>query len=211
MPPNDQLPSLGGFQPFTLSDYPGRPAAMLYTRGCNLRCPFCHNGGLLEQPTADVEDVPYSHVLNLLTERRGKLTGVVISGGEPTIHPGLPALCRRLKDLGYAVKLDTNGTRPAALRNLLAENLLDFVAQDIKGPLERYDEFCGRSVERAAVLESIDLVASSGLPHLFRTTLVEPLLRPGDRERIAALVPPGSRHVWQRFNPARALDPVLRG
>jgi len=206
----DSLPPLGGFQPFTLSDYPGRPAALLFTSGCNLRCPFCHNWGLLETPDADGGRVPYEHVFAVLAERAGKLGGVVITGGEPTIHPGLPVLCHRIKDLGYAVKLDTNGTRPSMLRSLLAEKLIDYVAMDLKGPLERYDEFSGISVERTALLESIGIIAGSGLPHRFRTTLVEPLLRPGDRERIAALVPEGSPYVLQRFEPSRALDPALR-
>ena len=199
---------IGGFVPVSLCDYPCRVAAVVFVQGCNFRCPFCHNGHLVppEAATALDEDA----VLARLRERRTRLGGVVVSGGEPTLQPDLPLFLLRLKSLGLAVKLDTNGSRPDVLELLLAEALVDYIAMDLKAPWEKYARLTGGSRDLVLLRRSLRLVAASGLPHEFRTTRVEPLLSAEDCVAIARLVPPGSIHKWQRFRPEHSLDPALR-
>lgn len=200
---------LGGFQPFTLSDFPGRIAAIVFTQGCNFRCPFCHNGALINadaSANAPTED----EVLAFLAGRRGKLEGVVVSGGEPTIQPDLPDFLRQVRALGYQIKLDTNGSRPEVIAALLEEGLVDYIAMDLKAPLESYHRLSGVSVPKRLLEESIAVISWSGLDHEFRTTVVEPLLSSADIQAIQGIVPSGSRHRLQPFRPEHALDPSLR-
>jgi pyruvate formate lyase activating enzyme len=198
---------LGGMQRCSFSDYPGRVAAVLFTQGCNFRCPFCHNGSLLPRkcaaPLTEKEVLPY------LATRRGKLGGVVISGGEPTEHADLPRFIARVRDLCFAIKLDTNGSHPEMVEQLLQEGLVDYIAMDIKAPLHKYDVLCGVPVDTGAVRRSIAIIAGSGVEHHFRTTRVESLLTADDFGELLALVPPGSRHVAQPFVPENAWQPEL--
>lgn len=199
---------IGGFVPVSLCDYPCRVAAVVFAQGCNFRCPWCHNGHLVpaEAPTGLEE----AAVLGRLRERRDRLGGVVVSGGEPTLQPDLPEFLLRLRDLGLAVKLDTNGSRPDVLELLLAERLVDYVAMDLKAPWEKYDRLTGGARDLVLLRRSVRLIAASGLPHEFRTTRVEALLTAADCAAVAGLVPPGSVHKWQRFRPEHSLDPALR-
>ncbi len=200
----------GGFQPFTLSDYPGRMAAIAFTQGCNFRCPFCHNGALLPMAAPEETLVPEAVVLDHLYRRRGKLDGLVVSGGEPTLQKALPGFLRRVKDLGFLVKLDTNGSRPDVLRRLLEDGLVDFVAMDIKATPEKYGRLSGvDGVSWGCIEESIAAVTWSGVEHLFRTTMVPALLTPQDLHRIRELLPESSPHKIQQFNPENALEPAL--
>jgi pyruvate formate lyase activating enzyme len=202
---------IGGLERFTLSDFPGRAAAIVFTQGCNFRCPFCHNGQLLPmRPPAASALVPESEVLAFLAKRRGRLDGVVITGGEPTLQPDLADFLRALRALGFATKLDTNGSQPDIVRELLENGLLDYVAVDLKAPIDRYAMLAGVRVDLASIRTSIALVAASGVPHEFRTTVVPRLLSPDDVKAIRALVPPGSPHRLQAFRPEHALDPSLR-
>ncbi len=201
---------IGGFQPFTLSDFPGHLAAMVFTQGCNFRCPFCHNGALIPSRAA-AGLMPEEEVLSFLEQRRNRLTGVVVTGGEPTIQPRLPEFLRQIKALGYKVKLDTNGARPAVLAALLEEELLDYIAMDLKAPLERYHRLAGICVPVRDLEESIAMISWSGLAHEFRTTFVTPLLNHLDLMAIQALVPSKSHYRVQPFVSENALDPVLRG
>ena len=198
---------IGGFVPVSLCDYPCRVAAVIFTQGCNFRCPFCHNGGLIPDDAAATSG---DEVLRFLERRRRVLTGVVVSGGEPTLQPDLIDFCRTLKSLGYAVKLDTNGSRPDVLAALLAEGLVDYVAMDVKAPASAYDRLTGVRTPMARLWESMNLVAASGLPHQFRTTYVQPLLSADDLAAIRAALPAGSPHVVNAFRPDLALDPTLR-
>jgi len=154
--------------------------------------------------------VPLEHVFAFLRDRRGKLDGVVVTGGEPTIQPRLAPFLRQVKALGYHVKLDTNGGRPEVVAALLEEGLIDYLAMDIKAPLACYERLAGRRVPRDTLEESIALVARSGVEHEFRTTVVEALLSAEDVRRIRAIVPSGSPHRLQPFQPQHALDPALR-
>lgn len=201
--------TLAGFVPLSLCDYPGRVASVLFTQGCNFRCPWCHNAHLLPV-TSPAGSVPYDteEVIAVLAARRTRVDGVVVTGGEPTLHAGLPAFLRRLHVLGLRIKLDTNGTRPAVLRTLFAERLLDYVAMDVKAPWARYAVLTGTyACDVAALRASVALIAGSGVAHQFRTTRVDPLLSGFDYEAIRLQIPDGSPHVWQAFRPDACLTP----
>ncbi len=202
--------NLAGFVPLSLCDYPGRVAAVVFTQGCNFRCPWCHNGHLLPLGAEPAARVSEESVVSVLSERRRKLGGVVVSGGEPTLQPALPRFLRRLKALGLDVKLDTNGSLPDVLRQLLRDRLLDFVAMDVKAPWSRYAALTGAArCDVAAVRASLALIAASGVAHQFRTTRVDPLLSESEYGRIREQIPPGSPHAWQTFRPAFSRDPAL--
>ena len=200
---------LGGFQPFTLTDFPGRAAAIVFTQGCNFRCPFCHNIELIPaKPSLDEALSPES-IIEFLGQRVKQLDGVVITGGEPCIQQDLPAFCLQLKALDFDVKVDTNGSRPEVVRQLMKEALVDFIAMDIKAPLESYSMLSGVDISTETIVKSIEVIASSNIPHLFRTTFVKPLLTEQDADKIIKLVPSGSRHVFQEFRPERVLRPDI--
>jgi pyruvate formate lyase activating enzyme len=198
----------GGFQPFTLSDYPGCVAAIAFTQGCNFRCPFCHNGALIPMQTAAA--VEEQDILAILETRKGKLKGLVVSGGEPTIQPALPYFLKKVKAMGYQIKLDTNGSRPDVIAALIQASLVDYIAMDIKAPLEIYSTLTGVEANTRNIEESIATLSWSKIPHHFRTTNVTPLLTPADMKTIRLLAPAGSKHMVQPFNPKNAFDPALR-
>jgi pyruvate formate lyase activating enzyme len=198
---------IGGFLPLTLSDFPGHTAAIVFAQGCNFRCPFCHNGDLLPEGPGRL---PETEVLAKLEARRGRLSGVVLSGGEPTLQPDLPDFCAGLKGRGLAVKLDTNGSQPAVLRNLLAAGLLDSIAMDVKAPPHAYARLAGVPDAWPRVQESLSLIAESGIAHLFRTTVVSDLLDERNLAEIRRLIPDSSPYVRQPFRPELALDHTLR-
>lgn len=201
---------IGGFQAFSLSDYPGMTAAIVFTQGCNFRCPFCHNGSLIQPGGAGGTPISETNILRHLRERRRLLDGVVVTGGEPTIQPDLTQFLRTIQKMGYAIKLDTNGSRQKVLRRLLAENLVDYIAMDVKAPFPRYDRLTGVPAPLRAIRGSIKMIARSGIPHEFRTTVVKPLLSENDIRSIREMIPAGSRHTLQDFNPENAFDPALR-
>jgi pyruvate formate lyase activating enzyme len=163
---------IGGFQPFTLTDYPGHVAAIVFTQGCNWRCPYCHNARLLPTDRPKRELIPETYVFDHLSTRRRQLDGLVITGGEPTIQEDLPRFIRRVRRLGLKIKLDTNGSRPGVIRQLLEENLLDYIAMDIKAPLEQYESVIRRPVDADALQASMELIKNSSVPHEFRTPAV---------------------------------------
>ena len=158
---------IGGVQKFSTVDDPGYVVAGLFTVGCNMRCGYCHNPELV-LPEQYAGGIPEDEIFEFLQSRRGKLDGVFISGGEPTMHDDLPDLIRRCKNMGFRVKLDTNGTHPDMLRDILVEGLVDFIAMDIKGPLSKYSQIAARPVNLDAIKESIRLIKT--IDHEFRTT-----------------------------------------
>uniref|UniRef100_UPI001B7F98CB anaerobic ribonucleoside-triphosphate reductase activating protein n=1 Tax=Desulfovirgula thermocuniculi TaxID=348842 RepID=UPI001B7F98CB len=166
---------VGGLLKFSLSDYPGRPAAVVFTRGCNFRCPWCHNPGLVD-PARYVPEVPLEGVLRFLERRCRLLDAVVVSGGELTLQPDLLDFLRELKRMGYATKLDTNGSRPGVLRRALGEGLVDCLAVDYKAPLRLYREWI-RAESPDAVLESLCLALEFPGGYI-RTTVVPCLHTP---------------------------------
>jgi len=192
---------IAGIQPTTLVDYPGLVAAVVFTAGCGFRCPFCHNPELvLPERVRSGPTVDEASVLATLAERSGFLDGVVITGGEPTLHRGLARFAERIKDLGLRVKLDTNGTRPDVLDRLFDRGLLDYVAMDIKAPPDLYERYAGVRVDLAAIEASIERIVRRAPEHEFRTT-VAPGLSVDDIERTAEwLNSQGARrYALQRF------------
>lgn len=201
----DGLPVIAGLHRAGMLDWPGRVAATVFLGGCNLRCPFCHNPELIGSPrrpqSADA-------LFELVRERRAWLDGVVVTGGEASIHPELPSLLRALKREGMPVKLDTNGTRPDVLESLFDEGLVDFVALDVKATPDRYVRATGVADMWPAVDRSIALVLDSGVDHEFRTTCYPLAVGPDDPVRIAARLDGGRRYVLQQFRPQRTYDPA---
>ena len=193
-------------------DWPGKVVSVLFLPGCNFRCPFCHNHSLVLNP-AQYEDIPLAHILNRLTELKGWIDGVCISGGEPTIHSSLPLLIAEIKDLGLLVKLDTNGSQPHVLRSLVDKGLIDFVAMDVKAPLDEscYARAAGVDVKLAKIRESISLLQNGRIEYQFRITIVPALHRGEDLLLLAHQLRGSSSLTPQNFNPQDPLDENLRG
>jgi pyruvate formate lyase activating enzyme len=193
---------LAGLQKLTLLDFPGKVACTVFTGGCDLRCPFCQNSGLL---TGEGERIPESELLAFLKKRQGILDGVCITGGEPLLQPELPALLRSIRALGFSVKLDTNGTHPDRLEALLAEGLLDYVAMDIKNCPARYSETAGVPVDLAVIARSMALLRGSGIPYEFRTTVVREFHTPADLTDLAGWLRPEEPWFLQQFRPGETV------
>ena len=175
-----------GLQKITLLDFPGKVACTVFTAGCNFRCPFCHNASLVTH-TETAKTIPEEEIFAYLSHRRGILDGVGITGGEPLLQKDIAEFCRKIHDLGLLVKLDTNGSFPERLLELIDQGLIDYVAMDIKNCKEAYAETCGlrdMSAELPKIEESIRLLMQSGIPYEFRTTVVREL---HSKERIAQL------------------------
>jgi len=183
-------------QRFSLSDFPGRMAAVVFTQGCNYKCSYCHNPGLIAARGDDSMDA--DEIFRFLSNRRGKLDGVVISGGEPTLQPGLIDFIQRVRRLGFAVKLDTNGSSPDLLGKIVDDRLADYIAMDIKAPLHRYAEVTGVACDITAVHESIRLLlASEHISHEFRTTVAQGQLTEADLLSCARMLFGAQRYVIQ--------------
>lgn len=167
---------IAGMQKLTLLDFPGVVACTLFTAGCNFRCPWCHNAGLVLPEEASDRLLESGEVLSFLEKRKGVLDGVCVTGGEPLLHAELPDFLKRVKDLGYRVKLDTNGSFPERLEALVREKLADRVAMDIKNGPSRYAETVGlRNLDLSAVTASKDFLLSDAVDYEFRTTVVRGL------------------------------------
>ena len=189
-----------GLQKLTLLDFPEKMACTVFTFGCNLRCPFCHNASLVLSERADDTLIPEEEFFSFLQKRRGILEGVCVTGGEPTLQPDLPAFIRRIRELGFAVKLDTNGARPAVLKTLVAEGLLDYVAMDVKNSLSLYPETVGHpTFDTAAVEESMDFLMEGHIPFEFRTTLVKGLHTPASVEEMGRRLAGQEKFFLQTF------------
>lgn len=200
----------GGFHPLTLLDFPGQVACILFTQGCNLRCGYCHNPQLIGPAPPGGELVAEEQVLDFLKRRQGLLDGVVVSGGEPTLQADLVGFLRRLRELGFSTKLDTNGTNASMLREALHEGLLDYVAMDLKHDPARYQEITGVAVDPGVLAESRDLLRSSGVAHQFRTTVLAPFHDESTIEAIARFCQGAARFVLQNFHATRVLDPAYQ-
>lgn len=167
----NRLMIVHGLTKLTVVDYPSKVACIIFTGGCNFRCPYCHNGGLVLHPE-QYPAIDEDEIFSFLSRRKGILDAVVISGGEPTLQKDLPDFVRRVKALGYLVKLDTNGSNPAMLKALIGENLLDYVAMDIKNSLDRYGSTIGiDKYDTGAVEKSMDFLMSGVVEYEFRTTV----------------------------------------
>ncbi len=199
---------IGGFQKTSLSDFPGVISSIVFTRGCSLRCPYCHNPELVD-PARYAAALPWETVKRHLQSRAGRIEGVVVTGGEPTVHADLLELLAEIRSMGLKVKLDTNGTNPQMLRQAVHRGLLDYVAMDLKAPLELYDRVAGVSVDTAAVSESLAVVRACGLPHEIRTTFAPAVLSLEGLLRMTTLLSGFRRVVIQAFRSGKTLDPRL--
>lgn len=195
---------IGGFQKSSLLDYPGQISAIVFTQGCNFRCPYCHNPELIN--FSKDSSVDESFVLDFLRTRIGKLDAVVITGGEPCLQKDLADFIKKIKEINFLVKLDTNGSKPEVLEQLLNENLIDYVAMDIKAPIEKYSEIVGVQVDIENILTSIELLKTSKIGYEFRTTVVKSQLCVDDFEKIGKMISGAKAYYLQRFVPSKILD-----
>ena len=190
--------TIGGLQKLTLLDYPGKIACTVFLSGCSLRCPYCHNPGLVV-PDEAAESLPEEELLRFLSSRIGKLDGVCVSGGEPTVDPRLPAFLGMIKKLGFSVKLDTNGTNPRMLHEILREGLADYVAMDVKNSPARYAETCGGTDVLAEVGDSVRLLMNGGVTYEFRTTVCGGLHTEREMREIGEWLRGAERYFLQPF------------
>ena len=190
--------NIHGLQKMTLLDFPGHVACTVFLGGCDFRCPFCHNYELADGSAAPVMDE--EALFAFLEKRRGLLDGVAITGGEPCLRPDLPRLMRRIRDMGYAVKLDTNGTHPGLLADLLEEKLADYVAMDIKNSPEKYARTAGlEAFDLSPIRESAALLMGGDADYEFRTTVVDELHGAADIEAIGRWIAGAKRYFLQAF------------
>ena len=191
---------IAGLQKLTLLDFPGKVACTIFTEGCNFRCPFCHNASLVTH-TGENEGYSVEYVLDFFKKRQGIIEGICISGGEPTLMPGLEDFVRCVKELGFAVKLDTNGTRPDILKHLVSKGLIDYVAMDIKNSREKYALTSGLCEEYdiSKIEESASFLMSGAVDFEFRTTVVDPLHDTDDFQLIGEWLAGEERFFLQQF------------
>ena len=189
--------NIQGFQKLTLLDFPGKTACTVFTGGCNLRCPFWHNGSLVLNPTeqGSVE----CDVLEYLKKRAGIIDGVCITGGEPLLQPDLLSFVEKCKEIGVSVKLDTNGASPEKLKKILDSGKIDYVAMDIKAAPDNYERAVGVKIDFSVFKESMEIIRKSGVQYEFRTTAVKGIHTISDFEEIAKLLKPDENYFIQKF------------
>ena len=192
---------IGGLQKTSLLDYPDKISAIIFTQGCNFRCGYCHNPELIAFSNNSIAE---NEVFDFLSLRKGKLDGVVITGGEPCLQADLKTFIKKIKSLGFLVKLDTNGSFPNILKSVLED--IDYVAMDIKAPLEKYSQIAKANIDTVKIQESIDLIIQSGIDYEFRTTVVKSQLDFSDFEKIGELIKGAKRYYLQKFVPTKILD-----
>ena len=207
---------IGGLQKITLIDYPGKVACTVFLTGCNFRCPWCYNPELvLPEAIGKHPKISEKYFFNFLKKRKGLLEGVVICGGEPTIDKKLPDFIKKIKKLGYLVKLDTNGSNPKILKNLIDKKLIDYIAMDLKAPLKTkssklktksYDEATGVKTNPDKIKKSIKIIKNPGINYEFRTTLVPKLHQLKDIVEIAKQLKGAKIYFLQQFKPEKTID-----
>lgn len=212
--------TIGGLQKLTLIDYPGKLACTVFVVGCSFRCPWCYNSQLVlpEKQKSQIKISP-EDLFKFLKDRRGMLEGCVIGGGEPTIYSELSDFCKRIKSLGYAVKLDTNGSNPALLQELINKELIDYVAMDIKAPREKYLKTVGLDESSSKLLgykvlenieKSINILKEGKVDYEFRTTVVPRLIDKTDILQIVRWISPAGKYFLQDFRPENTNDPSFQ-
>ena len=196
---------IGGVQKTTLIDFPGKIAAIVFTQGCNFRCGYCHNPSLLINKS-ELNNYTEEDFFSFLQTRTGKLDGVVITGGEPTLQSGLYDFIKEIKQMGFDVKLDTNGTNPDVIEKLLNDNLLDYIAMDIKAPIEKYENIVCTNIKQENILRSIYLIINCKINYEFRTTVIKSQLSFDDFDKIGQMINGAKRYYMQKFVPSEILD-----
>ena len=198
-----------GFTGTTLLDFPGRIAALIFMGGCNFRCPFCHNPGLVKVSDLDrIPTIPPEEILARLSQRKGFIDGVVISGGEPLIYRDLLNLIEKISRLGLATKIDTNGYFPGHLQGLLDSGLVEYAAMDIKTSPAKYSLAAGTEIDYSRIQASVNIIKESAVNYEFRTTMVPGIVEKDDILLISESVKGAQTYVLQQFNPHHVLNPV---
>jgi len=201
---------IGGLQKFSLLDYPEHLSAIIFTTGCNFKCHYCYNPMLVcdissasagEESEKDHQPISEDDLFRFLQDRVGKLDAVVITGGEPTIQPDIIEFAEKIKKLGYKIKLDTNGSNPDVLNDLIEDKLVDYLAMDIKAAPEKYDLVTSAQPNLDNIKRSIDTIIKSGLPYEFRTTVVPKLVMPEDISAMGEMIKGAKKWYLQTFNP----------
>lgn len=203
---------IGGLQKITLIDFPGQLAATVFLVGCNFRCPWCYSSELvLPEKIKKQPLISQKYFFDFLQERKNLLGGVVVCGGEPTLWRELPSFIKKIKQMGFLVKLDTNGSNPDLLKKLINQKLVDYIAMDIKAPLadKKYQELTGKKISLDKIKKSIELIKNSGTDYEFRTTFVPFLLTKADILQIAREISPARRYYLQNFRPEKTNNPEL--
>ena len=197
-----------GLEKFAPLDFPGYISATVFLGGCNFRCPFCHNSDLVLRPQA-IDTLPLDYFITFLDSRKDWLEAVCVSGGEPLIEEDLDVLLRVIKDRNMLVKVDTNGSRPERLADIVAARLVDYIAMDVKAPLHRYKQVTRSDVSEDDIVRSIEVVRTSGLPYTFRTTLVPGLVGERDLLEIAQMLHRAKRFQIQQFSRRNPVDRIF--
>ena len=187
---------IGGLQKMTMLDFPGKIACTVFTQGCNFKCPFCHNRGLV---LSEEDIISEDEVFSYLKKRVGILDGVCVTGGEPLLQKDIIPFMRRIKELGFEIKLDTNGSIPEKLREIISEGLVDYIAMDVKNTAEKYSLTSGCTISYDSIEKSIELIKNSGIPHEFRTTVVKELHTKEDIISIAKKLGKTEKYYLQQF------------
>jgi pyruvate formate lyase activating enzyme len=200
-----------GFLETSFLDWPGKISAVLFLPGCNFRCPYCHNHPLIFQPE-QFATISLREILQRLQSFRGWIDGVCITGGEPTLHPDLPLLIHEIRERGFRVKLDTNGSHPELLEKLIEAEAVDFVSMDVKAPLDHisYRRSTGCLIDLSPITQSIEILKWERVEYQFRMTVVPPFHNEEEIQRLARQLKAGKRFVLQNFNPENPLDPSLK-
>ena len=201
---------IGGLQRLTLIDYPGKIACTVFTVGCSFRCPFCHNPELVLPERFPAPNAMEKEFFEHLEKRKGKLEGVCITGGEPTIQPDIIEFIKKIKGMGFLVKLDSNGTRPLVLEKIIKEELVDYIAMDIKSSPENYSLVTGAKVDIAAIGKSVAMIMGGGIPYEFRTTVVPGLHTEQDFLKIAKWIKGAQFYYLQGYRELSILDENLK-
>ena len=194
-----------GLEKFAPKDFPGYISSTVFLGGCNFRCPFCHNSDLVLRPEI-LPTLPLDYFLSFLDLRKGWLEGICITGGEPLLQDDLETLLILIKDRDLLVKIDTNGSFPSRLEDLIQKKLVDHIAMDVKAPLARYQEVTRAAVNEEDIVRSVDIIKNSGLGYVFRTTLVPGLVGPEDIKQICQMLNGAKIYQLQQFIPLNTLD-----
>lgn len=195
-----------GFQKTSLMDYPGYIVSIIFTQGCNFSCPYCHNSDLIPLENGKREYFPLSYIYQFLKKRKGLIDGICITGGEPTLQSDLYSFIKHVKEMNLKIKLDTNGSKPALVKNLVTKKLINYLAMDIKGPLDRYHEIVGKVINTDNIKKSISLIKKSGIDYEFRTTVVPGLHCLKDIKKIGYLIKGANKFFIQNFKPKNTFN-----
>ncbi len=198
-----------GFQKLSLLDFPGKIACIIWTAGCNLNCSYCQNSGILQEYQTNFEE---SEILDYLKKRKNMLEGICISGGEPLLQNDLVDFCKKVKEIGLEIKLDTNGTLPDKLQTLIDEKLVDYVAMDIKSGLSEYSKVCGKSYDYGKILKSLEILKQDKVEYELRTTFIKPYHNIENLSNIGSLIKDAKVYYIQNFHQSEGVrDHSLSG